>query len=98
MFVEKLTDKQIYHFLVSVYPINRYNCKFSKEKGIAIILANCYSKNTVWESEWNIKYSDFWGTKYNEEWVKFLYKIFGEEYKKEYLKECAKIFEKKEEE
>ena len=33
------------------------------------------------------------GYRLPEQWLKYLYKIFGDEYKRAYLTECAKIFE-----
>lgn len=97
MFVERLTEEQIKSFIEEQYDEDHFEYEFAHIKKREIITATV---KILYDSDehdnfWLLDFEVAWSNSQNieEEWIKYLYKIFGEEYKEAYLAECAKIFE-----
>lgn len=97
MFVERLTEEQVKDFLDEQYHKFTFGYKFERNKsdksffGTVEVLYN--------SSQWESFYLwDFGGEtsrfsfSINVDWIRYLYKIFGEEYKEAYLEYHTKIF------
>ncbi len=79
---------------------------FEKSTGIIGIIGGIFGPNisgTVkYLSDSNKEYDSFilydfevacsHSSSIEQEWIRYLYKVFGEEYKKAYLEECVKVF------
>lgn len=94
MFVERLTEEQVKDFLHQEYSVEYYQ-SFFRSYEEAIVGWICEWDGEVFDRpvlyDFEVLYSNMENIRNN--WMKYLYKIFGEEYKEAYLAECAKIFE-----
>lgn len=93
MFVERLTEEQVKEFLDEQYDKDYFKCEFHKSEritGKAEFLNNSDEDDIFWLSDFEVILTISVSMERN--WIKYLYKIFGEEYKEAYLAECAKIF------
>ena len=91
-FIERLTDEQIRTFLDRHYPVSvKYSYTFFKSKDGYIYV---HIDKNYDDSMFNITLYDYdsIGCNRHNQWIKYLYEIFGEEYKKAYLERCAEIF------
>lgn len=91
-FIERLTEKQLTRFLGELFPLTE-NYVYSYVQSPKRILVRV-NKNKG-DRIFNFQLEEFGSIGFPrcEQWLRYLYKIFGEEYKQAYLAECAKIFE-----
>lgn len=91
-FIEPLTEKQLTSFLGKLFPRtgDYVVCAWFKHP-TKIIVHVKYKGDRTFKVE--LEEFAMVGFPGNEEWLKYLYKVFGEGYKQAYLAECAKIFE-----
>ncbi len=91
-FIERLTDEQLVSFLEEAFPKSEkyvYSYVRSPENIYVVVnqnMGDCMFNFTLEEF-------DSIGYRLPDQWLKYLYKVFGEEYKQAYLVECAKVFE-----
>lgn len=97
MFIERLTEEQVKDFLDEQYDKDYLKYEFIHNKKIGTIsgtvkyLHDSDEFDSFWLYDFEVGWCNF-STKEND-WIRYLYKIFGEEYKEAYLAECAKVFE-----
>lgn len=94
MFIERLTEEQVKDFLDKQYDKDYFEYEFKKGERIAGIvkyLNNSDEFDSFWLSDFEVVWSIL--SNMENDWIRYLYKIFGEEYKEAYLAECAKVFE-----
>lgn len=96
MFIERLTEQQIKDFLDEEYDKDYFIYEFThnkKSNRIVVTVKYLHDSN---------KYDSFWLcdfevicalSLYSNNWLRYLYKIFGEEYKQAYIQECLSVFE-----
>lgn len=91
-FIETLTEKQLNNFLGKLFPRtgDYIVCAWFKHTTKIIVNVKCKGDRTFRVELEEFAMVGFPGT---EQWLKYLYKVFGEEYKQAYLAECAKVFE-----
>lgn len=91
-FIERLTDEQITTFLDEVFPKpEKYVCSYVKTSENVYISIDFNMGDSMFN--FTLEEFDSIGYRLPDQWLKYLYKVFGEEYKQAYLAECAKIFE-----
>lgn len=91
-FIEPLTENQVISFLGKL---------FSKKEGYIVEKYFKHSKKIIvhvkykGDKTFRVELEQFAmvGFPGTDQWLKYLYKLFGEEYKQAYLAEYAKIFE-----
>lgn len=94
MFVERLTEEQVKEFLDEQYDKDYFKYEFKKSEritGMAEYLNYSDEFDVFWLSDFEVILTISVSMERN--WIKYLYKIFGEEYKEAYLAECTKVFE-----
>ena len=83
MFVERLNKDQVYAFLKQVYPnYSIAGLYLTRDKDWSASV--CNERSTI-DYSWNDYLSDFMASRNENEWIEYLYHIFGEEYKRAYL-------------
>lgn len=97
MFVERLTEQQIKDFLDEQYDKNylKYEFTHNKKRETIIVTVKYLHNSKQFDYFWLFDFEVIWSNSSSMEnnWIRYLYKIFGEEYKEAYLVDCAKIFE-----
>ncbi|MCQ2979481.1 MAG: hypothetical protein MJ245_06775 [Clostridia bacterium] len=82
MFVERLSKDQVYAYFKQVYPeYNVSGLSLSKD----MWRAEVENPKSYMDYFWHEELKDFSASRNDEQWVKYLYHIFGEEYRKNYL-------------
>lgn len=97
MFVEKLSVNQVKEFLNEIYPETQgfdYSMIMPKQTTPQghYIYVNVNNERNDFNTNLRLEDYDANISRPNE-WLKFLYKIFGEEYKQAYIQECLSVFE-----
>lgn len=94
MFVERLTEEQVKEFLDEQYDKDYFKYEFKKSEritGTAEYLNDSDEFDVFWLSDFEVIFTI--SSSMERNWIKYLYKIFGEEYKEAYLADCAQVFE-----
>lgn len=92
-FIKRLTDEQIKNFLDDCFPKSQANYKVhfyrSKTADSEEIIVNAeWSTGTMFDSSESFTLCDFGSRNGNpriNNWIRYLYSIFGEEYKTAYI-------------
>lgn len=91
-FIERLTDEQLVSFLDEILPkTEKYVYSYVKSPENIYVVVNKNMGDCMYN--FTLEEFDSIGYRLPDQWLKYLYKVFGEEYKQAYLAECAKIFE-----
>ena len=96
MFIERLTEQQIKDFLDEQYGKDYFKYEFThnNESERIVGTVKCLHDSKEYDSFWLCDFKMKFGLSLNSnDWLRYLYKIFGEEYKEAYLAECTKVFE-----
>lgn len=104
MFIERLNKKQVEDFLNEQYNEDEYDYEFALDKSGKFIMGSVKKNGEPYDTFSLYDFEVLWSWRiWADNWMKYLYKVFGEEYKevclskcdslKVYLVERAKIFE-----
>lgn len=94
MFIKRLTEEQVKDFLDKQYDKDYLKYEFTPGERITGIV-EYLTDNEEFDSFWLSDFEVIWShsSSMKNDWLRYLYKVFGEEYKEAYLAECAKVFE-----
>lgn len=97
MFVEKISVNQVKEFLNEIYPKTQgfeYLIIMPEQTTPQSKYIYASVNNDINDFNTNLRLEDYDANiSRPNEWLKFLYKIFGEEYKQAYIQECLSVFE-----